>query len=170
VSLLYKFIAKTNLLSPKRRLELYPPFRAMRIRITEMSDDWSAATILLPLNRHNRNPGGGMFGGAMASLADPIPALMCARLFPGHAVWTRAMTIDFRREGRTDLLLRIAIDPEHRESIGQELQTKQRATPAFEYAFFDEDGHLCAQVINTVAIRPAGYRPGKGALGKIHKR
>ena len=101
MSLLYRFISQTKLLSPARRLELYPPFRAMRIRISEIEDDWSSATILLPLNRHNRNPGGGMFGGAMASLADPVPALMCARLFPGHSVWTRAMTIDFRREGRS---------------------------------------------------------------------
>lgn len=169
MNLLYKLVARTKLLSPKRRLELYPPFRAMRIRITEMADDWSSATIVLPLNRHNRNPGGGMFGGAMASLADPIPALMCARLFPGHSVWTRAMTIDFRREGRSDLTLRIAIASGQRQEIGQELKTRQRATPDFEYAYYDDKGHLCAQVINKVAIRPAGYKPSRGALGTIKR-
>ncbi|MEJ2310258.1 MAG: DUF4442 domain-containing protein [Gammaproteobacteria bacterium] len=169
MSLLYRFIGSTKLLTPARRLELYPPFRAMRIRITDMADDWSSATILLPLNRHNRNPGGGMFGGAMASLADPIPALMCARLFPGHAVWTRTMSIDFRREGRTDLLLRIAIDTGQRQAIGEELAARQRATPRFEYAYFDADGQLCAQVINRVAIRPSGYKPGSGALGTIKR-
>ena len=121
MTLLYRFISKTQLLSPARRLELYPPFRAMRIRITEIADDWSSATILLPLNRHNRNPGGGMFGGAMASLADPIPALMCARIFPGHSVWTRSMSIDFRREGRADLTLRIAISRDQLDQVRDEV-------------------------------------------------
>ena len=169
MSLLYRFISQTKLLSPARRLELYPPFRAMRIRISEIEDDWSSATILLPLNRHNRNPGGGMFGGAMASLADPVPALMCARLFPGHSVWTRAMTIDFRREGRSDLLLRIAIGEKQQQAIRDELDARQRATPEFEYAFYDVDGQLCAQISNRVAIRPAGYKPSRGALGTIKR-
>ena len=169
MSLLYRMIRRTGLLTPARRLELYPPFRAMRIRVIEIADDWSSATILLPLNRHNRNPGGGMFGGAMASLADPVPALMCARLFPGHSVWTRSMSIDFSREGRTDLTLRIAIDRDQLEAIGAELKSRMRSTPEFEYAYFDADGHLCAQVINRVAIRPAGYNRGQGALGSIKR-
>ena len=141
----------------------------MQIRVIEIADDWSSATILLPLNRHNRNPGGGMFGGAMASLADPVPALMCARIFPGHSVWTRSMSIDFSREGRTDLTLRVVIDREQQAAIGAELKSRMRATPVFEYAYFDADGHLCAQVINRVAIRPAGYRNEQGALGTIKR-
>ena len=169
MSLLYRMIRRTGLLTPARRLELYPPFRAMGIRVIEIADDWSSATVLLPLNRHNRNPGGGMFGGAMASLADPLPALMCARIFPGHSVWTRAMSIDFRREGRSDLTLRIAIDSQQLETIGAELKSRMRATPEFEYAYFDDGGHLCAQVINRVAIRPAGYNRGQGALGNIKR-
>ena len=169
MSLLFRLVSRTGALTPARRLELYPPFRAMRIRVIEIADDWSSATILLPLNRHNRNPGGGMFGGAMASLADPVPALMSARLFPGHSVWTRSMSIDFRREGRTDLTLRIAINREQLETIGAELKSRKRATPEFEYAYFDADGHLCAQVINRVAIRPAGYKREQGALGTIKR-
>ena len=33
--------------------------------------------------RMSRNPGGVMFGGYQAALADPIAALACARVFPG---------------------------------------------------------------------------------------
>ena len=165
MSLIYSFPGSRKLLSPARRLELYPPFRAMRIRIIELADDWSNATILLPLNRHNRNPGGGMFGGAMASLADPVPALMCGRNFPGYSVWTRSMSIDFSREGRTDLTLRIALRKEQLEAIETELRNRMRATPEFEYAYYDAGGDLCARVINRVAIRPSGYKPGRGAQG-----
>jgi len=145
--------------SPARRLEWYPPFRAMSVRVLELADDWRRVRILLPLNAFNRNPGGGMFGGAIAALADPIAALACDRVFPGHQVWTRAMHIDFRHEGRTDLELCFVFTDAQVEAIGAELAARGRATPTFEYGFHDQHGRCCAQVVNTVAIRPAGYRP-----------
>ena len=45
----------------------------------------------LPLNTVSRNPGGVMFGGYQAALADPIAALACSRIFPGYSCWTRAI-------------------------------------------------------------------------------
>ncbi len=98
----------------------------------------------------------------MAALADPIPALACARIFPGCAVWTRSMQIDFRHEGRTDLELRFTFAPAHETEIRIELEARGRATPTFEYGFYDARDRLCAQVRNKVAIRPAGYRSGAG--------
>ena len=74
-------------------------FVPMRIKVLEISDDWRTVRIRLPLNAMSRNPGGVMFGGYQAALADPIAALACARVFPGYSVWTRAMT-DFLRSRR----------------------------------------------------------------------
>jgi acyl-coenzyme A thioesterase PaaI-like protein len=145
--------------SPARRLEAYPPYRFMAVRVLELSPDWRQVRILLPLNARTRNPGGGMFGGAMAALADPIPALSCNRVFPGHRVWTRALQLDFRREGRGDLELRYRLEPAVEQQIGAELAQQGRATPTLELGFFDTAGRLCARVSNTVAIRPADYRP-----------
>lgn len=146
-------------LSPARRLAWFPPFRAMRVQVLELSDDWRHLSLRLPLAR-NRNPGGGMFGGAMASLADPIAALACSRLFPGHSVWTRELTLDFRHEARADLELRFEFDGGLEERIRSELRRRGRATPQFDYAYFDRSGRLCAAVRCRVAIRPGGYRPG----------
>jgi acyl-coenzyme A thioesterase PaaI-like protein len=154
-----------RLMPPRKRLEWYTPFRAMGIRVTYLADDWRVIRIRLPLSRFNRNPGGGMFGGAMASLADPLPALVCARVFPGYAVWTRGMTIDFRHEGRSDLEIRLVMGSPQEQEIRTELSRRQRATPVFEYGFYDTRERLCAWVHNRVAIRPVGYRPGGGALG-----
>jgi acyl-coenzyme A thioesterase PaaI-like protein len=148
-------------LSPARRLEWYPPLRALRVRVLELSPDWRRVRIRLPL-RENRNPGGGMFGGAMACVADPVAALSCVRLFPGHAVWTRELALDFRHEARTDMELRYAIDPAHEQAIRDELAQRGRATPAFAYGFFDRSGRECVKVRCRVAIRPAGYRPCEG--------
>lgn len=130
----------------------------MRVSVTELDSDWRAVRLLLPL-APNRNPGGGMFGGAIACLADPIAALACNRLFPGHQVWTRELSLDFRREGRSDMELRFAMDAGQEQQIRDELIRRGRATPAFEYGFFDAHGRLCVVVTCRVAIRPGDCRP-----------
>lgn len=142
--------------SPQRQLEDYPPFQAMSVRVLELPDNWRCARILLPLNARNRNPGGSMFGGCMASLADPIPALACYRHFPDLAVWTRELRVDFRRPGLTDLELRFELTQTALERIADELRQKGRSTPEFEFGFYDLEDNLVAWVFNRVAIRPKG--------------
>lgn len=149
-----RWLRRKGLLSSAKGVEWYPPFRCMGVRVLALSDDWRQVRLLLPLSGRTRNPGGSMFGGCMASLADPIAALCCARVFPGHAVWTRAMSLDFRREARGDLELRFELDPDQEQRIRDELARRGRATPSFEYAFYADDGATCALVHNTVAIRP----------------
>ncbi len=137
----------------------------MRIRVLELDEAWSRVRILLPLNDRTRNPGGSMFGGCMASLADPIAALACGWRFPSYSVWTRSLSLDFRREGRSDLELRFAFDPLQHAAIAGELARQGRATPQFEYAYYLADGTLCARVQCRVAIRETGYVAGsRGAL------
>lgn len=153
---LSEWLLGKQMVSPSRWLERYPPFRSMRIRVLELGDDWDRARILLPLNAHNANPGGSMFGGCMAALADPIAALACARRFPGHAVWTRTLSLDFQREGCADLELRFEFDAGIEQGIREELRTRGRSTPRFEYGFYLPDGLQCAKVENRVAIRPQG--------------
>jgi acyl-coenzyme A thioesterase PaaI-like protein len=152
-----RFIAKLKFLPEARRLELYPPFLKMHIKVLEVRNDWRHVRVKLPLTAFSRNLSGDMFGGWQAALADPIAALACARVFPGYAVFTRAMNIDFEKPGRTDLELRFDLSPKQEHTIATELAANGRATPTFEYAFYLADGTLCTRIINTVAIRPRGY-------------
>ncbi len=160
------WLRRKGLLSSAKGLEWYPPFLCMGVRVLALSDDWRQVRLLLPLNWRTRNPGGSMFGGCMASLADPIAALACSRVFPGYAVWTRAMSLDFRREGRGDLELRFDFDPALEQRVRDELVQRDRATPSFEYAYFSSDGEPCALVHNTVAIRTHHRHQSGGALGR----
>lgn len=141
-----------------RRLAWYPPFRALRIEVLELSDDWRRVRVRLPLQR-NRNPGGSMFGGAVACLADPIAALACNRVFPGYRLWTRDLKLDFVREGRSDLELRFVLDPAQEREIRAELAGRGRSTPEFGFGFFDDKDRQCVRVRTRVAIRPGDYRP-----------
>lgn len=155
---LMRLIRRLPFLSDRRRLELFPPFWLMRIKVLELSHNWRVVRIRLPLTMVSRNMGGGMYGGFQASLADPIPALACGRVFRGYSVWTRSLKLDFQHEGNTDLELRFRFEPDLEQRIRRELEDKGRSTPTFEYGFHLEDGTLCTLVHNTVAIRPRGYQ------------
>jgi acyl-coenzyme A thioesterase PaaI-like protein len=153
-----RFVARSGILPDARLLELYPPFVPMRIKVIEITENWRTVRILLPLNVRSRNPGGVMFGGYQAALADPIAALACARVFPGYSVWTRAMTISFDHGGNSDLEMRFALTPVQENEIRMQLERKGRATPTFEYGYVRRDGVRCTVIRNTVAIRPRGYK------------
>ena len=153
-----RFVARSGVFSDGRLLEWYPPFRPMRIKVLEIIDNWRSVRILLPLNGKSRNPGGVMFGGYQAALADPIAALACARIFPGYSVWTRAMTISFDHGGNSDLEMRFSLTQEQEAAIRIELERDGRSTPSFEYGYFRKDGVRCTVIRNTVAIRPRGYK------------
>lgn len=154
---LLRWLTRAGFLSPARRLEWYPPFWVMRIKVLELSPDWRRTRIHLPLYSLSRNPGGSMFGGNQASLADPIPALACARIFPGRTVWTRGFSIEFHRQGSTDLELRFEIPEDKINGIQEELANRGRATPRFELGYYLTTGEQCTHIVNSVAIRPAGY-------------
>ena len=153
-----KFVSRSGILSDARLLEIYPPFVPMRIKVLEISEGWRNVRIRLPLNALSRNPGGVMFGGYQAALADPIAALACARVFPGYSVWTRAIAISFDHGGNSDLEMRFSLTPEQEADIRIELERGGRATPTFEYGYFRKDGVRCTVIRNTVAIRPRGYK------------
>jgi acyl-coenzyme A thioesterase PaaI-like protein len=153
-----RFVARARILPAARLLEIYPPFVPMRIRVLEIADEWRRVRILLPLNARSRNPGGVMFGGYQAALADPIAALACARIFPGFSVWTRAMTISFDHGGNSDLEMRFSLTAEQEQDIRMELARDGRSTPTFEYGYVRRDGVRCTVIHNTVAIRPRGYK------------
>jgi acyl-coenzyme A thioesterase PaaI-like protein len=153
-----RFMAGSGILSDGRLLELYPPFRPMRIKVLEIADGWRRVRIRLPLNAMSRNPGGVMFGGYQAALADPIAALACARVFPGYSVWTRAMAVSFDHGGNSDLEMRFSLATEQEKAIRLELERDGRSTPTFEYGYFRSDGVRCTVIRNTVAIRPRGYQ------------
>jgi len=142
----------------RQDLEWFPPWWTYDMRLIENRDNWRHVRLLLPLGLCTRNMGGSMFGGAQASVADPIAAMACANIFPGHAVWTRSMTIDFRAPGNSDLELRFDFAAEIETQIRSELDSTGRSDPTFEFGLYRSDGIECTHVINTVAIRPRTSR------------
>lgn len=158
---LLKLLGRMRFLSDRRRLEWYPPFWLMRVKVLELSDNWRRIRLRLPLNMVSRNMGNTMFGGYQCALSDPIAALACAKRFPGNEVWTRVHEVDFQHVGNSDLELRFEFPPELEKQIRAELAERGRSTPTFEYGFYRVDGVCCSVVKSTVAIRPSGYLQNK---------
>ena len=141
-----------------KRFENFEPFQMMQVKILELSPNWRKARLLLPLTNVGMNYQGTMFGGFIASLADPIAAFACGKIWPNYAAWTRKLNIDFIRAGTTNLELRFEFPHELEATIEKELKEKNRSTQKFEYAFYLENGSVCAAVECVVALRPIGYR------------
>ena len=117
-----RLLRRARFLSTRRRLEWYPPFWLMGVKVIRLDEDWTHVCLRLPLNARSRNLGDTMFGGYQAAIADPVAAIACARQFPGYSVWTRTLVLDFERPGDTDLELRFEFDPGIREEIRLDLE------------------------------------------------
>lgn len=138
---------------PIFQLENFPPFKSMAIKVVAFDPQWREVRLLLPMNDHNINPGGTMFGGAMAALADPIAALACASHFPKYEIWTKSLTLDFVRPGNSDLQLLFEFSPSALACITAALDERGRTDHTFCYGFHLDDGALCCRVTCVVAIR-----------------
>jgi len=152
-----QLISNLPFLSNKRKLSLFLPFFLMRVKVIKLDDDMRKLELLLPLNWMSKNAAGNMFGGYQASLADPVPALVCAQKFPGYRVATKHLTLDFIRVGSSDLTLHLAFDEAIEAQIRSELEAHGRSTPTFTMVYTRADGKVCTEIKNTVAIRPKGY-------------
>ena len=152
-----RLLRRVRFLSVRRRIEWYPPFWLMGVKVVELTPGWERVRLRLPLTAFSRNLGNSMFGGYQAAIADPIAAIACARQFPGYSVWTRSLSLEFEQPGDTSLELRFEFDEPTRTRIEADLERKQRSTPAFEYGLYRSDGVCCTRVNCRVAIRPAGY-------------
>jgi len=152
-----KLLGKIKFLSEAKRLEWYPPFWMMRLKVLELTDDWSRARIRLPLTWVSANAAGNMYGGFQANLADPIPAIALVKRFHGYRIMTKNLEIDFIRVGNSDLVLHFDFSEEFEQSIRRELEELGRADPCFEMKYVREDGEVCSIIRNTMAIRPKGY-------------
>ncbi len=155
---LRRYIWNTDFISDKKRIEWFPAFWLMRIKVLDLHPEWRHISINLPQSWIATNIGGSLFGGFQACLADPIAAMACMKIFPGYEIWTRSLQLDFREQGLSDLELRFKISPETEQKIRKELTSRGRSTPFFEYGYYQTDGSLCTVIKASVAIRPKGYK------------
>lgn len=125
----------------------------MGVKVKSVSDDRRNIVLELPFRWYSKNLHGTMFGGFIAAVADPVPAITCAEVFPGLEVWTKKVAVDFLKPGRGPLQLKFEISDSDYRTIAAGLAASGKVRHEFEFFFWDRNHAKVAHVINTVHLR-----------------
>lgn len=138
-------------------LEYYPPLFFMGLRIDFIAPDYQSLRASLPLRWYARNFHGTMFGGHLCAASDPLPALMCARIFQmagkSVEVWTRANAVEFIKPARGRVEMRIEVSDKDIATMSDELDRSGKTFHEFQFNFYDRGGAIIAAVKNTVYLK-----------------
>lgn len=145
--------SRMGIVPPFKALELYPPFLFMGVKIDHISKDFRNLVASMPTRWYSVNFHGSLFGGNMCSASDPLPALMCARIFDGVDVWTKANSVEFNKPAKGRIEMRIEISDSDVITIQNQLDSQGKAIHAFEFSYWDKSGNEIAKVKNTVYLK-----------------
>lgn len=146
----------------RRLLGIYPPYLGAGIRVTEVSDDYSAIEVRMKLHWWNRNYVGTHFGGSLYTMCDPFYVLILLELLGrDFIVWDKAATIRFRRPGKGTVFARFHIPPERVEEIRRDAMERSVVEPTFTVEVKDAEGRIVADVEKLVYVRYKAGPPGR---------
>ena len=140
-------------------MNLWPPFLATGIHVTDLSDDWRHARVELRLRPWNRNAVGTHFGGSLFAMTDPFWMLLVMRsMGPGFHVWDRAATIDFRRPGRGLVHASFDLDDATLAQLRDASANGEKVLHWFDTPVRDASGETIALVRKQIYVR---RKPGR---------
>ena len=148
-----RWLQRIEFVPEPKRLEWYPPFWFMGVKIRSVAPDFTHLHAHIPLRWYFKNMHGSMFGGFMCAVADPLPALLCSKIFKGVQVWTKGLRVDFLKPARTGLDFHITIPDPAIETMRADLDSRGRASQDFQFDIVDARRRVVASVTNTVFVR-----------------
>lgn len=132
----------------------YGPYRGAGVRIKHLADDFSSATVVMPLRWYNKNYVGVHFGGSLYSMVDPFHMLLVMnQLGSEYVVWDKKATIEFIRPGRGTVTAHFHVTAEQLQDIKKNTQDNQKYLPVFEVDILAEDGSIVAKALKTLYVR-----------------
>lgn len=152
-------------------LNLFPTYRRTGGRAIFISDDLMDIHIRLKLGWGTRNYVGTLFGGSMASAADPIYMIQLMRLLgDDYIVWDKSASIRFRRPGTKTLYIRFHITDELLNNIRERVVNEQEFDLELETDWVDKDGVVYATVSKQLYIADKAFYKEKQAARKAAKQ
>lgn len=144
----------------RRFMNWWPPYLGAGIRVEQIAQDWSWATVTLTLRWYNRNIRGTHFGGSIYAMADPFFAvLVMHRLGPDYNVWDRAASIDFIAPGRGCIRARYDVSEHDIAQIVAMTADGDKHLHIFKADVVDEEGIVVARVEKIVYVRRRKLSP-----------
>lgn len=135
-------------------MNLYGPYRGAGVRIRHLADDFSSATVEMPLRWYNRNYVGVHFGGSLYSMVDPFHMLLVMnQLGSDYIVWDIEAHIRFISPGKGTVKAHFEVTPEQLEDIRKQTESGEKYLPQFEVEVLGENGELVARALKTLYVR-----------------
>ena len=150
---------RTAMKNPKfgkliRKINLYPPFLGMGIRVRSYSDDFSRFEVELKSRWYNRNLFGTHFGGSLYSMCDPFYVfIVTMNLGPDYIVWDKTAAIEFLKPAKGTILAVFEVGKDRLDEIRTEVDSLGKNTYHFETELHDETGLMVARVKKEVYVR-----------------
>jgi acyl-coenzyme A thioesterase PaaI-like protein len=138
----------------KHWINWYGPYRGAGVKIKHLADDFSSATVQMPLRWYNKNYVGVHFGGSLYSMVDPFHMLLAMnQLGSEYIVWDIEATIKFISPGRGTVTAHFEVTEEQLNDIKEKTKNNEKYLPVFEVEVLAEDGSVVAKALKTLYIR-----------------
>lgn len=137
-----------------RKINLYPPFLGMGIRVKSYNDEFTRFEVELRSRSYNRNLFGTHFGGSLYSMTDPFYVfIVTMNLGPEYIVWDKTAKIEFLKPAKGTILAVFEIPTERLEEMRAEVDRLGKNTYDFKVDLVDEAGVVVARASKEIYVR-----------------
>ncbi|CAN0601777.1 unnamed protein product, partial [Ectocarpus sp. 12 AP-2014] len=124
------------------------------VKVTQLADDFSSATVEMRQHWYNTNYVGTHFGGSLYSMVDPMYMLLLMRkLGDDYIVWDKSASIDFIRPGKGTVTARFELTEERVAAIREATASGEKMLPEWDVDIVDEAGVCVARVHKVLYVR-----------------
>ena len=135
-------------------LNLWPPFLAAGIHVSELDPGYRHARVELRMRPWNRNYVGTHFGGSLFAMTDPFWMLLVMQsLGRDYLVWDRAASVDFVKPGRGTVHARFELTGAVLDELRQATAGGDKALRWFDADVHDGSGEQVARVRKQLYVR-----------------
>ena len=137
-----------------RRVNWYPPYLGMGIRVASVSDDFTRFEVQLRQRWYNRNLFGTHFGGCLYSMCDPFFVfILTMNLGRGYIVWDQSANIRFIKPASGTITGTFEVSPARIDEIRREVDQAGKNRYHFEADLVNTAGEAVARVSKEVYVR-----------------
>ncbi|NYG60259.1 acyl-coenzyme A thioesterase PaaI-like protein [Nocardioides daedukensis] len=135
-------------------MNLWPPYVAAGIKVLDIADDWTSASVRMRVGRFNANYFGTAFGGSLSAMSDPFYTLLATnQLGRDYLVWDTAGEIEFVTPGTGEVFGTYHLSHAVADEIRAEAANGQKHLRWFETDLTHADGTVVARVRRQVYVR-----------------
>ena len=140
-----------------RKVNIYPPYLGMGIRVRSFSDDFTRFEVQLRPRWYTRNLFGTHFGGSLYAMADPFFVFIVTMNFgKNYVVWDKSASIDFLKPAKGTITGVFEISADRLQEMKAEVDALGKNTYHFEAELVDENGETVARVRKEIYARAKG--------------